>query len=591
MAKINGSCNGSSAAKYDLWIEIKQNSQDVAKNKSNITAQLKLKRNDGYSGSAYNLNESDNSASLKIGDEVKDSGTLKIDTRNSSVVILASWTGDVIHADDGSLTLSVSGSFTMGNSSLTGGSVSGKFKCTSIPRASSLTLSDTTVNPGDSITFGISGVSSFNHKITCKLGSVAKKTITLAAAELSGNIEIPQAWASYLKDLTKEVITITLATYKKDTLIGTKKYNVTLKIPNTADYKPSFRISLTRIDNGVPAEWGEYLKGISQVKVTLSDVEYKYDSSLKSISITYDGVTKNKNNSVFDLLKSGNDRVIKVRLTDSRGYYTEQTEKINVLNYAPPSISIQSVKRCDIDGVEKINGTYLKVFYTAKHTALGGKNNAVIKVSHFKKGASDTKTETIETVDEYVIVGGGEILETCSYVVKMTIADALKNIPAEYSIGTAGIPFNIKRGGNGAAFGCYAETDGELTVAWDFNIKGEFKSYPLEVKLNSDMVDSLNAGSTIRVFPSMKLVVLRLRMSAVAELEQGKDHLICSIPKAYPVMLTPLTTYVNSGTSQNISVGAIGNDGYLRIRPSDNIKKGEYIYMSGVYFADKFLEV
>ena len=146
MAKINGTCNGSSAAKYDIWIEAKQNSQDIANNKSNITVKLKLKRNDGYSASAYNLNESDNSAVIKINGSAKDSNTLKIDTRNNVTVVLAEWTGNVSHSDDGSLKLELSGSFTMGNTSLTGGKVSGDFSCTNIPRASTLTIADSSVS-------------------------------------------------------------------------------------------------------------------------------------------------------------------------------------------------------------------------------------------------------------------------------------------------------------------------------------------------------------------------------------------------------------------------------------------------------------
>lgn len=118
MAKINGSCTGTSAAKYDVWIEIKQNSQNITNNTSNVTAALKLQRNDGYASSAYNLTAGENSFSLSVGGTVRDSGTTKIDTRNSAVVTLATWTGNVAHNDDGSLTLEVKGSFTMGNTSL-----------------------------------------------------------------------------------------------------------------------------------------------------------------------------------------------------------------------------------------------------------------------------------------------------------------------------------------------------------------------------------------------------------------------------------------------------------------------------------------
>ncbi len=589
MAKINGSCKGSSAAKYDLWIEIKQNSQDVANNRSNITAQLKLQRNDGYAGSAYNLNESDNSASLKIDDTVKDSGTMKIDTRNSAVVILASWTGYITHDEDGSLTVPVNASFTMGNTSLTGGSVSGKFKCTTIPRASTLSLGSTSVNPGGSFTFGISGVSTFNHKIICKLGTSASQTTTLAANVLSGTITIPQAWASYLTAVTKEVITITLATYKDSTLIGTKKYTIILKIPNTDAYKPSFEILFTRVDNAVPSDWGVYLKGVSQLKVSLSNAEYKYGAKVKSISIKFDGVTKTKNNSVFDLLNAG-ERTVTVRLTDSRGYYTEKIQSITVLNYAPPAISIKSVKRCNEQGIESINGTYLKVEYSSKHSSLSGLNNAVIQITYTQNGATEGVTKYVET-DSPLIIGDGEIIESKSYTVSMSIEDAIKMVDSEYPLGSAGIPFNIKRGGNGAAFGCFAENDNELTVAWDLNLKGLLNYVDVNVEINSDYAKDLHHNTIARVFPALNLVFVRIRMLAAAAMPAGGDYAVCAVPKAYPLMYTPLSSYVNSATSKSVSVGGMQNDGFIRIRPSEDVKVDDLIYIGGIYFADRVMEV
>ncbi len=589
MAKINGSCSGSSAAKYDLWIEIKQNSQNIVNNTSNITAQLKLQRNDGYSGSAYNLTESSNSASLKINGAVKDSGTLEIDTRNSAVVILASWSGDITHSEDGSLTIPVSGSFTMGNSSLTGGSVSGNFKCTTIQRASTLSLGATSVTPGGSFTFGISGVSTFTHKIICQLGTKASQTTAFAANVLSGNITIPQAWANYVTSATKEAISVTLATYKGSTLIGSKRYSITLKIPNTEDYKPSFTLTLGRVNNGVPDDWGVYLKGVSQLKVTLSSAEYKFGAKVKSISIKYDGITKTKNNSVFDLLNAG-ERTVTVRLTDTRGYYTEKSESITVLNYSAPAISIKSVKRCDSQGVESINGTYLKVEFSSKFSSLGGLNSAAIQITYTENGATEGITEDVQTASP-LIIGDGSILESKSYTVSMCIEDAFKMDEKEYPVSSAGIPFNIKRGGNGAAFGCYAEKNNELTVAWDLNIKGLLNYVDISVELNSENTTDLNIGSIARVFPALQLVFLRLRMVSTTYLKAGGDYIICSIPKACPVMYTGLSSYINSPTSKSISVGGIQNDGYIRLRPSEDINVGDYIYISGIYFADKVMEV
>ena len=62
--KIFGACSGNSGGKYNLWLEVTENSSSIENNSSNITVNLKLKRNDGYSESAYNLNKSDNFAEI-----------------------------------------------------------------------------------------------------------------------------------------------------------------------------------------------------------------------------------------------------------------------------------------------------------------------------------------------------------------------------------------------------------------------------------------------------------------------------------------------------------------------------------------------
>lgn len=125
---ITGSCTGVSGSKYNLWIEWKVNSQSVANNQSNITVTEYLQRNDGYAASAYDENESRNTAYLTVGEEKKVDHNLIIDTRNSANVTLATWTGNVTHGSDGKLTLALSGGFAMSaglETNLTGGSVSG----------------------------------------------------------------------------------------------------------------------------------------------------------------------------------------------------------------------------------------------------------------------------------------------------------------------------------------------------------------------------------------------------------------------------------------------------------------------------------
>ena len=260
-----GSCSGSSASKYDLWINAKQNSQSVEDNKSNITLKVFLKRNDGYASSAYNLNANSNTVKLMVGGSVKVNGNIAIDTRNGATVTLASWTGDVSHKSDGSLDLEISSYFTISGTTLSGGSVSGVFTLTDIPRASSATMNKASLNPGESVSFSLTSASEdFSHKIVLSLGN-EKISATLSAGVNTKAMTIPVNWAELVTTAKYKYITVTLATYKGAKKIGSKEYKLKLTIPSTEEYLPQFSLVLKRVDGDVPESLEEYVKNKSKV--------------------------------------------------------------------------------------------------------------------------------------------------------------------------------------------------------------------------------------------------------------------------------------------------------------------------------------
>ena len=172
MADYYGSCTGKAGAKYNLWLNVVQNYQSVEGNSSNVSVSLFLKRNDGQSSSAYNLNEWENSASITINGETKAWRNLEIDTRGNATVTLAQWTGDVYHNADGTLSLYVDGSFAMGNSNVSGGQVIASFTCTTIPRTSYMTLSASEVYFGGNVECNVYSASSeFSHSIKFQFGN------------------------------------------------------------------------------------------------------------------------------------------------------------------------------------------------------------------------------------------------------------------------------------------------------------------------------------------------------------------------------------------------------------------------------------
>ena len=136
---IQGTTKNSSGADatthYGTWIYWERNSYSIANNTSNITVKVRVQRIDGYSGTtAHNL-VTKPTVTLKVGGKTKTATISYIDTRDGAVCTFATWTGDVSHNADGTLSLSLSCSWSLvGVTTLASGSISGTAGLDTIPR-------------------------------------------------------------------------------------------------------------------------------------------------------------------------------------------------------------------------------------------------------------------------------------------------------------------------------------------------------------------------------------------------------------------------------------------------------------------------
>lgn len=578
---IYGSCGGDSGSKYDLWLNVKQNSQSIEDNKSNVTVKLLLKRNDGYASSAYNLNEGANTAVLKVQGKERVNRSLSIDTRNNVTVTLATWTGDVTHEADGSLSVSVSGSFTMGGASLSGGSVSGSFDCTDIPRASTLTLSKSSLNPRDTVGAVLSVASSgFNHKIKWSLGD-ASVTHSLSAGVTQDAFTVPLSWAEEIVNAKSGKISVTLVTYKDTKKIGSQAYSLKLVIPEAEEFLPDFNLVAERIDNSVPKEIGEYVRGKSQVKLIADSLSLKHGARVASYTARVGTASKSTAPATFDLTKSG-ELTISITVKDSRGFSVTKSSKIKVLSYSAPTISINSIYRCDKDGNKSTTGEYALVNLTPSYSSVNKKNTAKITCK-YKKTGTKTFSNEISINENTCILGEGNFLANSSYILAFKITDSItsENDFIEALVPSADIPFNIRKGGKGASFGCYAEKNNELTVAWNLNVKGDMVYENVEAEAYSLVTDK---RGVVRYIPCMELVLVRLRFTASEALSAGSSHTIAVLERA-PSLFTPVTVSIGTGYEKTSQGGIKSETGELVISSDKTIAAGEYIYVSGVYLA------
>ncbi len=584
-----GSCKGSSSSKYDLWLNVTQNSQNIDSNLSNVTVKLYLKRNDGYSDSAYNLYEEQNTAKITVGGNVVVSKNLKIDTRNSAKVLLANWTGDVAHGNDGSLSLSVSGEFTMSNSTLSSGSASGVFNCTVISRKSSLSFSSTTINPGSSVIATVTpAVASFSHRILWSLGSYSSY-LGLNSGVLSAEISVPDQWLYGLNNASKGTVNVSVETYNGSTKIGVNTYKLTLVVPATDKYKPEFSIGLTRVDNGVPSDWGEYVQGISKVTINPDGLNFKFGASLAAVTITVGSVSIRQLPATFNLSEAG-ELTVTVAVRDTRGLLTVKTTTIKVNSYTPPSVEITELFRCDSEGNESAYGENLFVKYKLNYSSVNSKNRAQLSVQY--KTPNDSQYSTPKTITANPSVfGSGNISVNSSSFVRFTITDGITKtgIQVIRTVSAGHIPFNIRRGGKGAAFGKFSEKDNELSVGWNLNvdgnveIKGEMNWENVACTCNTNTQDLLGY---VKYYPCIKSCIVRLRVKTSQLLNAGTTHIIAHIPDKPPAMFMPLSCLANY-ESGGVSVsGVVYKTGDVIFRSSVDVPAGTYIYISGIYVAD-----
>ncbi len=588
-----GACTGTSASKYDVWITVKENSQSITGNKSNVTVYFYLKRNDGYSASAYNLYSDQNTVKITVGGSVKVNKNLTIDTRNGTTMLLGTWTGDVSHADDGKLSLSVSAVFTMGNTGLSGGSVSGSFKCTTIPRVSTATFSLTTVNPGSVINAQINfGSSSFSHKIKWSLENKSQ-TNTISSGVSVASFTVPVSWTSAITDSAKGNFNITLFTYSGTTLVGKKVYSLNFVIPSVDEYKPQFDLQIQRHNENVKTDIDEYIQGISKIEVNTVNASFKYSASFKSVTVKVGSVQKKTVPAIFDLPKNG-ELTVSVTVKDTRGFSRTKTTTVNVCEYSPPSVNIENLQRCDSTGAPAVYGTYIKADYTLVYSSVDSKNSGALTVKY--KTANGTYSSPVTLTGTSALIGDGNISINNSYDLCFTPADNVttQNVDIVRSVSSANIPFNIKKGGRGAAFGKFSEEDNKLSVGWDLEVKGNASvegDLSLFGSLNCESVTCTNTDCTenivskILYYPSLGMCFLRLRFKNTTVFTAGEVYNVAIVQDKMPLIYTPIFCYAHKNGGMQ-SGGITHPSGEIRVVSDTDIAAGTSIYMSGFYFTD-----
>lgn len=341
MATIYGSSSGSAASAYTIWLECIINSQDISNNTSNITVNFKCQRTDGSMGGYSYTGAGSNYATLVIGGSTifNDHDTGTVDLTNQRVETFDTWTGPVSHNTDGTLTLTVSASWrNIRSTYLSGGSVSGSWTLTTIPRASTVSLNNFTI--GTTPTLSINRASTdFTHTLKYRFATQSDYTqiATGAGATFAWNTAAIKATLyALIPTGLSGVMSIQCDTYNGSTYIGTIYASCTALV-DTVDSAPT--LSATAVDSNattinLTGSNAIFVKNFSNAYI-VPTASAKNSATLGAYTVTI-GSKNYSNGSV-----PGNHTVlgvdsgtISISVTDSRGLTTTITLTRTLKDYA-----------------------------------------------------------------------------------------------------------------------------------------------------------------------------------------------------------------------------------------------------------------
>lgn len=490
--------SGSSSGAYVCRVGYQVNSQDVSNNTSNVTLRLEVKStNSSYKTYGYNQTSTIDGTTLSA---------KSFDMRSTnSWQLFGERTITISHNADGTYSSSKSASFTTtasGSYSLKSGSASVTVAPATIPRATTPTVSSSSVAMGSSVTISTPRASSsFTHTLTYSFGSTS--------GTIASNVGTSQSWtpplslANQVPNSISGTCTITCETYDGNTLIGTKTVNLTLNVPSSV--VPSISsVTLSEGNSTMSSKnWGVYVQNKSQLRVK-TVASGSYSSTIKSYKITgIDDNTYNSSDFTSNALTGTGSKTIKIQVTDSRGRTASTTKTYNCVAYGNPTISNASAVRCNQDGTSNEEGTYLKYTFNASVSAVSNKNSHIFKIGYKTVSSSSYKYVTISN-DGYtlsknnVVLSGVTFSADSAYDIVFSVQDAFTTVTKTINIATAFALINYNASGKAMAFGKVSEAGPNeklfeldlptimrcLNLFWkeegwgdEFSIQAEFSGY------------------------------------------------------------------------------------------------------------------
>lgn len=462
---------------YTLRLTITETATNVETNKSTITYKLQLISGNQYHFEDFGVGATVTIDGTTVASRSRDNDPYLTIGFNSTLTLLSGST-QVTHNADGTKTITVGYTLNMADYYYTPGSMSGtgSFVCATIPRATTPTLSATSVNIGSAITISVSGraSSSFSHVLTYSIGTASGSIATLNTSTTSYSWTVPTSIANQMPNATSGTVTITCTTKSGTTTIGSKNVSFTAKVPNTSTFQPTISSFAVTENNatvsGLNLGASYLVQGKSNITIS-GTPSGKNGATIKTTTYKV-GSTTVSSPSNITITASGS-LAIQMTVTDSRGYSTTSSATKTSLAYAAPKVTAMNFYRSTSNGTQDGSGEYLHYVFTGAITSLNSKNANTWQL-HYQQRGTSTWTSVASGTGYTLNVSGtssSAILGVDnSYTVRLTLTDSFGSSVYTYTVSTGYTTVDYRSTGKGIAFGKASEAD-----AFECNMREELK--------------------------------------------------------------------------------------------------------------------
>lgn len=449
MAERTQACNGERGQYFGLLLTYTENSTSVANNTSNVTITGTIRA----TSSGYSYFGATSTGKLYIdGTQVTSgSSTATVDT---SGVRLFNWTGDIQHNSDGKKTATVKFVFDTTYGRLDETTMEFNWTLSEIPRASSISLSASSLtlnNTSGTLTYTVTSKGNFWHKLTWSVGSLSSTIWTaqsINTTSKSGTVNFGQI-LDKLPTSTSGTVTFTVTTYTDSGATqqsGTASASCSVTI-DTGAIKPS--VSLGNIGVNTPSSFTNLVAGHSTAKMTstttnsrgASAVTTRFTISKGSMSASSTTSTSyTATTATLPASTSNYTFTITAQATDSRGVKSTAVTKTSptVYAYASPVLTV-NFYRVNASGETTPDpaGEWVYIQFSAVQNYTVNNWNTTLTVAGKKDGSTVTSGTWVQ------------LAETASSTLVVTATDKVSSTEKSVTIGTARFPLDLIDDTNG----------------------------------------------------------------------------------------------------------------------------------------------